>query len=497
MSPVTDPRVPTGIEGLDTLLGGGLPRHHVYLIEGDSGTGKTTLALQFALEGVRRREPVLYITLSETLEELQAVAASHGWSLEGVELCELPPEQTATPLRHYTLFHPTEVELDRSLQYLLAEVERVQPARLVLDSVSGIRLLTDDPLRHRQQIQSLRRLLTRRACTTLLLEEITGVSREYEVTTLVHGTLRLERFLPDYGVARRRLCITKLRGVKYPDSYHDFRITTGNFLIFPRLIAADHEQALPQERVGSGVPELDALLGGGLERGYSVLLTGPAGIGKSTLAAQYAIAAAERGETSALYIFDETRRAFVNRATSLGMKMPEALASGHIRIVRIDPGALSPGEFAAEICRQVEEGGARLVIIDSLSGYLHAMPEERLSPLYLQELLTYLNHCGVITLVTAAQPGVIGTDARPPLVEVSTLVDTMILLRFFEFHGQVRKAISVIKQRSGWHEPTIRELRLEPAVGLRVGEPLETFQGVLTGNPQYTGEPGPLLKDPP
>ncbi|MDQ2695972.1 MAG: AAA family ATPase [Pseudomonadota bacterium] len=482
----------TGIAGLDEILGGGLPRHHVYLLEGATGTGKTTLALQFIIDGARRGEPVLYITLSETSAELRQVAASHGWSLDGVALYELlPADEAPAPGRRYTFFHPTEVEGGRLLQQVFAEVERVQPARLIVDTLSGLRLLIQDSLFYRQQIQALRQFLTGRPCTTLLIDDLPAENLDYQPTSLVHGILRLERFLSSYGRARRRLSVVKLRGLDYADGYHDFRISTGGLVVYPNLLAAEHEITYPQEQVASGVGALDALLGGGLERGQSTLLLGPSGSGKSSVAMQYALAAAGRGEHCAVYLFDETVKTVLGRTDALGMDARAPLAAGRLVLTPVETATLSVGEFAHQVRQAVERDGARMVIIDSLGGYLHAMPEERFLTLHLHELLTYLGNRGVVTLLVLVQPGILGTELRSP-IDLSSFADTVVLLRFFEARGQVRKAISVIKKRSGIHEQTIRELRLGSG-GVRLGPPLENFQGVLTGIPQYTGEQQALL----
>ncbi len=480
-------RVATGIVGLDEILDGGLPPDHLYLVEGASGTGKTTLALKFILEGARCGEPVLYVTLSETAKELRQVAASHDWSLDGVALHELPaPQESPTEDKRYTLFHPVEVEMGELLQEIFTQVERVQPTRLVLDTLAGLRLVAEDPLHHRQQVQRLRRFLTRHACTTLLVDELHPANPDYHPSSLVHGIIRLERRLPTYGAAQRRLAIGKMRGLNFLDTYHDFKIIQGDFIVYPHLVAAKYTTLFQPTPVSSGVAELDSLLGGGLERGQSALLLGPAGTGKSTLAMQYATAAAKRGERSAIYLFDESISTFFARGAALGMALQAQVEAGLLMVTKIDPIAMPPGEFVHEVHQAVQHKGAQLVVIDSLSGYLHAMPEQQFLLLHLQELLAYLGSQGVVSLLGLVQTGLFGGSLRSS-IDLSYLADTIILLRFFEAVGQVRKALSVIKKRGGSHESTIHELWFESA-GIRLGAPLEHFQGIITRAPQYFGE---------
>ncbi|MFL6333550.1 MAG: ATPase domain-containing protein [Pyrinomonadaceae bacterium] len=479
-------RLATGSAGLDSILEGGFPANRLYLVEGDPGTGKTTLALQFLLEGARRGEPVLYVTLSETKEELTGVADSHGWSLEGVTLHELvPPEESLKAESQYTIFHPSEVELGETTRAVVEEVERIQPRRVVFDSLSEMRLLARDPLRYRRQILALKQFFAGRKSTVLLLDDRTSADADLQVQSIAHGVLMLEQLELDYGAERRRLRVSKLRGSRFRGGFHDFAIRTGGVEVFPRLVAAGHRTEFKPETVASGVAELDALLGGGLDRGTSTLVLGPAGCGKSSLAAHFAAATARRGERAAAFIFDEGVNTYLNRAAGLGTDLREALKDGHLTVQQIDPAELSPGEFTSAVCKAVEQEGARLVVIDSLNGYMQAMPDERFLTSQMHELLTYLNQQGVVTLLLMAQHGFMGSMTAP--VDVSYLADTVVLLRYFEAAGAIRRAISVVKKRTGRHEDTIREMRLSASRGVEVGEPLTGFRGVLTGVPVLTG----------
>ena len=470
--------IPTGVDGLDDILGGGLPRNRIHLVEGDPGTGKTTLALQFLLEGVRLGESGLYVTLSETKEELIAVARSHGWSLEALTICELTvPEETLRPESQYTLFHPSEVELGETTKSVLDEVERVQPARLVFDSLSEMRLLARDALRFRRQILALKQFFIGRQCTVVLLDD-----RLSEVNSLATGVIMLEHLAPLYGAERRRLRVQKLRGTKFRGGYHDFMIRTGGLQIFPRLVAAEHRNALTPRPLGSGIEEFDALLGGGLDRGTSTLLMGPAGVGKSSVAAQYASAAAERGERAAVFVFDESVAVYLTRATGLGMSLSHHVAAGRISLRQVDPAELSPGEFVSTVREVVERDRPSVVVIDSLNGYLNAMPEEQFLTLQMHELLAYLAHHDIVTILVMAQHGLLGAGMQT-VVDVSYLADTVVIFRYYEAEGAVHQAVSVLKKRTGYHERTIRELSLTPGQ-IRVGEPLHRFDGILTGSPR-------------
>lgn len=483
-------RADTGIEGLDYILGGGFPVHRMYLIEGDPGAGKTTMALQFLLAGVRKGEAGVYATLSETEEELRDVARSHGWDLSGITICDLQTaEESLKADSQYTLFHPSEVELSETTRVVLESVEHVKPARVVFDSLSEMRLLARDSLRYRRQILALKHYFTGRCCTVLLLDygRATG---DFQLQSLTHGVLSLHQSAPSYGSQRRSLKVEKIRGIPFRGGYHDYVIDTGGLKVFPRLVAADHSSSPSPGRIGSGLPELDALVGGGLDRGSSVMLLGPSGVGKSTLTAQYVSAAVEQGERASIYTFDESPESWIGRSQRLGLKLADHVASGRVTIRQVDPAELSPGELADDIHRVVKDG-VRVVVIDSLNGYQHSMPEEKFLLLHLHELLAYLNQQGVLTILILAQSGLLGEIVHSP-VDLSYLTDTVILIRFFEAFGEVRQAISVVKRRDGEHERSVRELRISPE-GVRVGRELREFHGVLTGRLEYTGESTPLL----
>ncbi|HVT14822.1 MAG TPA: ATPase domain-containing protein [Thermoanaerobaculia bacterium] len=486
-------RASTGIEGLDSVLGGGLPRDRMYLIEGAPGAGKTTLALQFLLAGARYGEPGVYATMSESELELNEVSRSHGWQLDGISFCALQSAQESLRAEsQYTLFHPSEIELSETTRAVLDTIERVHPARLVLDSLSEMRLLARDPLLYRRQILSFKRYCTGRRCTVLLLDDTAGTS-DFHLQTLTHGIISLENLdQEEYGGQRRRLRIKKLRGVAFRDGYHDYSIRTGGLAVQPRLVAANHRRTQVLELVGSGLPELDALLGGGIERGTGTLLLGPSGVGKSTLAMQYVFAAAARGERSVVYLFDELPAVWTARGAGLGMDFAPLLACGDVELRYVDPAELSPGELSERVRRAVESG-TRLVVIDSLNGYQSSMPGERFLGMHLRELLSFLNEHGVLTLMVLTQHGLVGSVVEAP-IELSYLADNVILLRYFEAFGEIRQAISVIKRRAGSHGRSIRELRLDRG-GVRVGRELRDFQGVLGGNLTYVGDRHPLLTE--
>jgi circadian clock protein KaiC len=490
-------RAATGIEGLDYILGGGFPINRMYLLEGDPGAGKTTMALQFLLEGARKGEPGVYATLSETEEELRDVAASHGWSLDGITICELQTaEESLKADSQYTLFHPSEVELSETTRAVLDTVERVKPLRVVFDSLSEMRLLARDSLRYRRQILALKHYFTGQNCTVLLLDYTGSTTGDFQLQSLTHGVLAFEQTAPGYGGQRRRMRVQKVRGISFRDGYHDYRITTGGLEVYPRLVAVDRpslqEEGSTPGKLASGLPELDAMMGGGIEPGTNLMLLGPSGVGKSTLTAQYVAAAAKRGERSAIYIFDELPDNWLNRAERLGLDLRGHIETGRVIIRRVDPAELSPGELAHHIRLEVE-GGTRIVVIDSLNGYQHAMPEERFLVLHLHELLSYLGQQGVLTFLIMAQAGFLGESLESP-VNLSYLADTVVLMRYFEAFGQVRKAISLVKRRSGPHEGSVRELRLGEG-GPRVGRELREFHGVLTGRLEYTGEAEPLIEN--
>lgn len=496
-SPPTDesPRMSTGIEGLDDVLCGGLPRGRLYLVEGSPGVGKTTLALQFLLAGAAAGERVLYITLSETAEELRAVGESHGWNLDGIDIFELSAvEGQLEPEAQYTLFHPAEVELSGAIQELMGAVEKINPDRVVLDSLSELRLLAQEPLRYRRQILALKQYFNARSCGTLLLDDGSADRADQQTQSVAHGVLEMEHTASDFGSERRRLRVIKLRGVNFRGGYHDFLIKTGGLAVYPRLIAAEHHTPFDRELIPSGVAELDELLGGGLERGTSALLIGPAGAGKSSLANQYVHSCAVKGFTSAIFTFDESRDGLLQRAAGLGLDLREHVASGLLSVQQVDPADLAPAQFAQEVRHVAEVEGARVVVIDSLNGYLHSMPDERFLLVQLHELLTYLGQQGVLTILVIAQHGLLGTSMVAP-VDVSYLADSVIMLRYFEARGEIRQAISVLKKRQGTHERSIREFQLS-SQGVKVGKPLSEFSGILTGVPVYRGG-SPMLPEQP
>ena len=481
------PRQLTGIGGLDDVLGGGLPSNRLYVVEGDPGSGKTTLALQFLREGARQKQIGLYITLSETLEELSDVAASHHWTLDGIDLLELDSlSDRLEEEADYTVYHPSDVELGETLQRIRAEVERLNPDRVVLDSVSELKILSQSPVRYRREILGLKRFFAGRKCTVLILDDLTTLGGEQQLQSIAHGVVRLEREAREYGATRRQIHIVKMRGVVFQDGRHDFVIKVGGIELYPRLFASNIPLVTRDGPVLSGSRELDTLLGGGLDRGSSTLLLGPAGCGKSTLCSQYMLAALNRGEQVVGYLFEESRETFLHRSAGFGMNFEPHIAAGQFELVQVDIGELSPGEFSSRIGRTVEQRSATLIVIDSLNGYLNGMPSERYLMIHMHELLTYLGRKGVVTLLTVVQHGMLGNMMHAP-VDVSFLADTVILLRYFEASGTIRQAISVVKKRRGPHERTLREISIG-STGMRVGEVLKSFQGVLTGVPQDRGE---------
>ena len=476
-----DGRVQTGIPGLDHILCGGLPAKRLYLIEGMPGSGKTTLGLQFLLTGAAAGEKCLYITLSETREEIEEVARSHGWSLGNLEIVELSAlDDKIAAEAQSTLFHPSEVELTETTKFLLEAVDRVQPQRVAFDSCSELRLLAQSPLRYRRQILALKQYFAGQNCTTLLLDDASSGEGDSHVQSLAHGVISLEQLSPNYGAERRRLTVRKVRGATFRGGHHDFAIYRGGLQVFPRLVAAEYRQVFKAENVQSGIHGLDALLGGGLSRGTSNLFTGPPGSGKSTLALNYAIAAAARGEKVLIYTFDESLNVLHERARGLNLELDKFTENGMIRATQVDPAELSPGELAFRIQTAVREEDIRVVYIDSLNGYLHAMGEERSLNLQLHELLTFLNQQAVVTILVLSPQGLLGQMQAP--IDLTYLADTVVALRFYELNGSVRKAISAIKKRTGKHESTIRELKIDRS-GISVGPPLEKFRGILTGVP--------------
>jgi circadian clock protein KaiC len=489
------PRVSTGVGGLDVILGGGLPRGRVYLVQGDPGVGKTTMALQFLLQGRLCGERGMYVTLGETRAELQDVAASHGWSLDGIDILEIQTGESEEELRDeesYDVFHPAEIELGQVMRSLLDHAKRTNPMRVVIDSLSEVRLLARDPLRYRRQLLALKRYFVTQGATVLLLEAAAAEKiGDLQSNTLVHGVVLMEQEMPNFGMKRRRLSVVKLRGVRFDDGLHDFKVETGGVQVYPRLVAAEHHGDNGAGQVQSGLQELDTLLGGGLTLGTSTIIIGPAGAGKSTLAGTYATAAAERGDRSVIFTFDESAPTFIKRSEGVGMRMRDKVASGAVNVVQVDPGELAPGQFAQMVRDCVEKRGARVVVIDSLNGYLAATPGEKFLTVQLHELLTYLGNKGVCTILIVAQHGLLG-EGMQAAVDASYLADTIILLRYFEHSGQVRKAISVVKKRTGPHENSIREFQITPGA-VKVGRPLDGFAGVLGGAPVYGGGAAPLF----
>jgi circadian clock protein KaiC len=484
-SPIAARTASSGIDGLDDILGGGFPVGHIYLVQGDPGVGKTTLGMQFLMAGRNGGGAPLYITLSETREELLGVAASHGWNLDGVFIHEVTPSTDAMTSEDNTLFHPAEVELGETTSSFLSEIERLRPSRVVIDSLSEVRLLSQTALRYRRQILAFKQLFSERGITVLLLDDRSENPGDMHVESIAHGILDLEQLAPLYGAERRRLRVKKLRGVNFRGGYHDIKIRTGGLDVYPRLVAAEHHYAFTAEKIASGVAGLDSLLGGGLDRGTTTLLLGPAGTGKSAIAAVYAASIAAQGGNASMFIFEEGLATLMQRTAVLGIPLGRYVEEGRVTVRQVDPAELSPGEFAHSIRRAVEDENASLVVIDSLSGYYNAMPEETFLTLHLHELFSYLRQKGITVLMTLAQHGFAGQMQSP--IDLSFLADTILLLRFFETMGELRKAISVPKKRSGAHENSIREFALDTR-GLSVGDPLRGFQGVLTGTPTYVGD---------
>lgn len=485
-------RAATGVAGLDKILGGGLPRNRVYLLEGDPGVGKTTLALKFLLEGVKQGESSLYVTLSETEEEVRTIADSHGWSLDNVTLFELSAlEQQSRIEAQNTVFHPSDVELTETTRAILGYVERTKPSRVVFDSLSELRLLAQHPLRYRREVLNLKTYFAGKKTTVLLLDDRTSEPGDMQLQSLAHGVIAMEQLPPEYGGDRRRIRVRKLRGSTFSSGYHDFNIKHGGLEVYPRLVASDHHEAHARTHVSSGLTELDAMLGGGLTRGTSTLIMGPAGTGKSAIASLYATAAARRGERAVIYAFDEAQRTTIERGDALGMNMSAEVAAGRIRVQQVDPAELSPGELADGARKLIENEGFTFVVLDSLNGYLHAMPAEKFLYTQLHELLTCFGQLGATTVLVMAQAGLFGSTVSP--ADVSYIADSVLYTRYFEAHGRVRKAMSVIKKRTGPHEDTIRELRIGDG-HLTIGAPLVEFRGVLSAAPEFFGEKNELTQ---
>jgi len=480
-------RSTTGSAGLDNVLGGGFPRGHLYLVEGSPGAGKTTLGLQFLLEGRARGESGLYVTLSETHKELVIVAGSHGWTLEGIDIFELVSEDDLSPEAEQSILYPAEVELGETTRAVMETVLRRKPHRVVFDSLSEMRLLAQDPLRYRRQILALKHFFAAQGCTVLMLDDMSGGrgSGDLQLHSIAHGVLALDQSMADYGPVRRHLRIIKMRGVRYRGGEHDLSLDTGGLRVYPRLIAAEHRSDHESSIASTGTPALDALLGGGLSRGSNTLLVGPSGVGKTTTAASAVSAALARGEKAVYYIFDEGLGTLLHRCRALHVPLDAHVASGQLELLPLDPGEMSPGQFSHMVRDAVERRGAGTVVIDSLNAYMQSMPGAKFLLLQMHELLSYLNQKGVVTLLILGQHGLIG-EGRSEL-DLSYLSDTIVLYRFFEARGQVLKAVSVVKSRTARHELTIREFRLTAERGVEVGEALTDFIGVLGGVPSYEG----------
>lgn len=474
-------RSSTGIPGLDDVLGGGLIGEQMYLVEGAPGAGKTTFALQYLLEGVRLGERCSYVTLSETKRELEAGARSHGWSLEGIEVVELVPDEEVLAEDQLSMLPSSEIELDETIRRVFEAIESSSPRRMVFDSLSELRLLAQNSLRYRRQVLALKQYFSGRRCTALMIDDRTGDGPDLQLHSIAHGVVALESNAPPYGELRRELRVVKFRGSAFITGYHDFTVRQGGLTVYPRLVAAQHPARFAAALISSGVPALDALMGGGLDRGTSTLLMGPPGSGKSTIALQFATAATARGEHVAAFVFDEAKASLELRMAGLGMSVPQGEGAGCISIQHVDPVAISPGEFAHRVRESVTTGAARVIIIDSLNGYLNAMPRNNYMIAQLHELLSYLNNQGVATFLTVAQSGIVGPNMRSP-VDASYLADTVVLLRYFELAGTVRKCISVPKRRTGGSERSIRELWFD-RTGIHLSDPLLQLRGVLSGDP--------------
>jgi circadian clock protein KaiC len=484
-------RLSTGIIGLDDILKGGLPKNRLHLIEGSPGTGKTTLGLQFLLEGDRQGEKSLYVTLSETREELLSAAASHGWSLDGLTVLDLTESgDSLTNNSRYTVFHPSEVELDETTRAILDEIERINPVRVVFDSLSEMRMLANDSLRFRRQILALKQYFLTRNCTVLLLDDRTSQASDRQLESVAHGVLNLDYVPVEYGRQRHAMRVVKMRGVSFQSGYHDFNIETGGIIVFPRL-SPEKKVAVKEGTLGSGQANLDELMGG-LHYGTSTILIGPAGVGKSTLSMMYASSAVEQGERAAVYLFDEGPETLYKRTTALGMNIEGHVKEGRMALRQIQLAELTPGELSYMVSREVEDNGARVVIIDSVNGYMMATPQERFLTMQFHELLAYLNRNGVLTILVVGQYGLVGSMQTP--IDMSYLADSVVLMRYFEAEGKVRQAISILKKRTGDHERTIREYRVGPG-GLQLGDPLSDFHGVLTGVPVFKGKIGGLMNN--
>jgi len=477
---VTKAFVSTGIPGLDNILGGGLTKERLYLLEGDPGSGKTTMALQFLIEGARAGETVLYITLAENDIELRAVADAHGFSMDGVHVHEVIPEESLLdPGEQYTVLHPSEVELGETNGLILGIIEQLNPSRVVLDSLSELQLLSGSALRYRRHVLALKQYFAKRACTALLLDDKTAVRGDQQVRSIAHGVISLQHTDSEYGAERRIIRVLKYRGVAFRRGPHDYSITTGGIVVYPRIVAAETRELTARGQIASGIDRFDALLGGGVEEGSSTLISGPPGSGKSTLAVQFVKAMTDRGQRAAMFLFEESFNTLLNRCRGIGMDLRTPFESGLLKVHQIDPAEMSPGEFTHAVCRAADEG-AKVVVIDSLNGYLNAMPEARYLTTHLHEVLTYLGQRGVVTFLVGVQQGIVG--AMTTGIDVSYMADNVLILRYFEARGSVEKAISVFKKRGSAHETTLRRFHITGS-GIDVGPVLDSFQGILTGVP--------------
>jgi len=492
-TPAPPPRVTTGVPGLDEIVAGGWPAERLHMVLGTPGAGKTTLGLQFLLEGAARGETSLYVSLTETAAEVTQVAASHGWTLDALNLFELDAAHAAMGLEEAgrSMFDPVDVELRQTSQSIFDEVRRLEPRRVVLDSLSELELMAGSALVFRRQLLQMKRLLMEIGATALLLSDSSAPEAELQIQSLVHGILRLEHHTPDYGAERRRLRVSKLRGTKFRSGFHDFDIVRGGVRVYPRLDAREHERLPTGPPFVTGLPALNELIGEGLGRGTSTLIMGPAGAGKSSLTAQLLDAAVDRGEKAAVFLFEESRETFLDRADALGMHLGAAVEAGNLLLTVVNPAELSPGEFSHRVRRVVEEEGVGVVAIDSLNGYVYAMPEERFLALHVHELLAYLRQRDVVTLLVMAQHGLVGHMQSP--ADVTYVADALLLMRFFEAGGRVRRGVSMLKNRAGYHETAIRELTIDRD-GIQVGDPLTGFHGVLGGIPEFVGEEEELME---
>lgn len=486
----TSPRISTGVDGLDAILGGGLTPERLYLLEGTPGTGKTTFALKFLMAGVAEGCPGLYVTLSETASELRAVADSHGWSLDGIEVHELGIDLSLTADQEQSILHPSEIELGETIQEVIAQVERLNPARMVFDSLSELRLLAQEPLRYRRQILALKQFFSRRACTVLLLDDKTAEPGDLQLHSIAHGVISLEQAVQPFGPERRRVRVVKMRGTRVQSGLHDFVLDTGHVEVFPRLTASGSLPALDARPMTTGSPQLDSMLGGGLVPGSNTLLLGPAGVGKTTASVYCMVAALRRGERAAYFLFDEGVPSLLARSQALGVGLQSYVDDGRLVLNPVDPAELSPGEFASRVMQAVRRDGARFIAIDSLNAYMQAMPGQKYLLLHMHELLSRLGEYGVTTMLVVSQHGLIG-EARSE-VELSYLSDVIVLFRYFEAKGQIHTAITAVKSRVGENQRSIREFRLTAARGMEIGAELADFEGVLSGLPTYRGAT-PLL----